>query len=1414
MYRLTYLSSKFFSFSIIQLTVLLLFLTTTSCDCSPNKKGTSIRNGSLLMEVPDPVLVGNQKTIEVIFTLNGNSKATSLKNFILKANYTKGRGKLSYTTFKGRVSITETEVFLEKSIAELTSAKELLAGKGPIKVSFTIVPAENVTQATIKLELYDKLTNTIKDIDVKWKEDPKPIQLELTPNGNTDVKGNTPVSLKITNKQGYLIEAGKLKLKITRTKGLSTGIAGATTLGNGEYKLDLPALAPNGSINQDLIIVPDKDVEATFKCQLIYNGKEVKDAKSVNINWEKEVPLILKSIEFNKITNQLVCTIENTNSEPLEQVKLIYKNKTSGIKLGELELNEFDTENTIDLIDNLDPKSKEEHFNLGKLDFGTNSKAEFEFALIYKGSAPTFKSYTFTPIDIKLGLELTYDQNLGQVAYTIKNTGTEEGSNVKLIYTNVSEKPSERNVLLANQRNGETSAVSLAATTGITTGMLPLQFVTEEKATFEFKVAYEGAVLTHLTQAKEFLAPKVELELVPIGVNILAREIDVEEPNKEVKVKINTKVGTPLADHNQLKLVITPIIGDRGYLSKSVGGPKITELVGNQLGNIGDEIILYLNPDTDEKLDFKLELFYKNKSIPNPILVSWKAKEVDFRLNLVEPILPNHIEQDPRYVNLEESVEFVKLKIEQVPGSDIVDINQVKLVISRTLGNTGFLSRSKESNSVSELVGDQLGKLGDEITLYVNPQGDEKLEFKLQVYYKEKSQHVPLRLSWGKDKLRMKDLNTFDEDGEASFVIENNSGHRISKKGYENMEVEIKSNNRSEFTLLNRDVEVGKVAALSEFGKHIVNSIRFKLKDAHGEKESIVTVTIRKKGAANPLDSKQIVWREQGNIEVYLDKVVKGGYISIGGIDVYLLNTNKSEIDTAHIKLRLLNTKGLDVRLNHKVYHENSSPTLQEIVVQDRIGVNRDIVIGLDIVGHPTAMSSRELELVLEDNNGVFYQEKLIFINESKLIVSCNALDKELETVQFAEKELSNNIKLKAKDSGFRLDFYVKNVLKMQSKSQQLKENAEALLNTLPDPWLANKYEPYIRKNILAPAADALEKANEFLKDYMQSAEDDVKKLLETDQLDKVCEVLISIGKIYLEAFKTQENKEKVIAIFNALMQRLDSKTQDYATNTSKQYHASEAIQIGKVAADMVNNSEEIAKVCNLNITKVVEISKVAYLAAVQAKLAKISVIDNHKVDNPQHAFTPAIKAARIAKQARARGVTSKEITQAATKAYIAAAQAELTRVNYAKEAILKYPSLSVYSSAQILDASNIAAKVAQRAKIEGFEDNQTNLAAKDAYISAAQAQLAIANYYKSEISKFVIPSVQKYEVKKPLNAVNDAAEIAKAAKENGFLSEETNQIIKETYEAVLAIYKDLNTEQQTYNDIINQIKIKIQQLS
>lgn len=595
----------------------------------------------------------------------------------------------------------------------------------------------------------------------------KPVEdLVLTATKNF-IKGQEPIQLKIAN-HGTHATISALKLRIARIAGSYAHIQGAQDQGNGQYEIEVKEVAAHNTMMQELTVVPGEDMKATLECQLIYQGQP--QGNKVIITWEKGIALVLEDVKYDQDSKYITYSLVNKGSAlvPLP-IKLTYKTTTPGIRLGGVLLQAGEAQ-TIDLPSSmtLRPLEKVENIKLYQLDFGSNSKADFEFRVLDEGSSTIPALYTFTNVDIKLELVLNYDQNSQLLNYTISNNGKSIAKDVKLVYKHISSNLHKAMVFLGGKKNGETVPIDLAALNGNITGTLPLDFKGHDQADFEFKVVCNQITLEQLTQKQTFQAPSLKLEKTALLLECVTtlpnstKNLQLNEPEEKATINIKNNLKSldskPINLDEALELQITRKVGSTGYLSEKKGGSGANTILihPKNLRSIIEHRDLYVNPQKDAELKFELQIFYKKQPISNVLVISWKAHEKKFQLEFIKTnttnVAPKNYGRIPAIIKLTAEEKSIQFKIKQEPIkinlTNVVDDLTVKLEKNST-NSMAIFSTKNQPLTAMELKGNELGSnLGETISLAFEPNGELDLSFKLQLYYQGKAQGNPLIFDW------------------------------------------------------------------------------------------------------------------------------------------------------------------------------------------------------------------------------------------------------------------------------------------------------------------------------------------------------------------------------------------------------------------------------------------------------------------------------------------------------------------------------------------------------------------------------------------------------------------------------------------------------------------------------------------
>ncbi len=896
------------------------------------------------------------------------------------------------------------------------------------------------------------------------------------------IEGQEPLQLKIDNNDKSSTQADGLQLIITRTAGAHASIVDAQNLGAGKYELKLDPINSQQSISRDFTILGGDEKTATFTIQLIYLGQLV--GKPVEITWKRGFAVALREVKYDKDTGNITGTLENIGTKAVRKVQVKCISKTSGIKFNGKELKK-DQEIEVTNIAELPFNEKHENHSFGKIEFGTNPIANLEFTVMYEGGKMEPISHTFTAKDIQLSLAINYDAVQEEVSYTVKNAGTGKATKVELAYQNTSYSwnPEEQKVLLNNLTNGKVDLGSIAAEPDPMLQTFSIDFQGQAKARFTFKVICEGVELPQLSQEKEFKAPQIKLQLeATTGSNKHALYLYDTASNVQQEAKIIIKdQGSSDVNLDQLKITITPTIATaKGYLSLTAEGSPVTELVGAQC-NLGNELALHICPKGDEKLEFKLQLYYKENPIGNALPISWKAHPIELKFKLVEPVVQETDLQN--VIQLREDIRSIKLQItSQLASGQAVDMKQVQLRIQRTIGKTGFLAKPLTGNELL-LTGDELGSMNQDIALLLDPQGDKQLAFKLTLTYQGKPQHIPIHLSWDTANLKLEGSDYLTGENIGKLQIRRISNSPVDFKDFT---VEI-SSKKASFILLNEDANsLGSSASAIQFEHHV--KVQFKVQADHGQMKEDVMILIKR--GTTVLAQKIVKW-ESKKMAVEVSVKLNGYYIHNNQLATFcLVNLSQADVLNKDITFQLTNPKHLTVKLaGHKgteiITTSDQAFTLDEFAPSNTLGQDSSdsSIFSLYVKEHPATTREAELKFTFRDSQGnLFYSKTLNWIAPS-IVEENGFIKKEAETLHYEKLEnylyaYSHPIDADAQQKSWEA------IMKMQTKAKEVKQRAEELAKTVEPLTLVNSsFKNYLHDLQVSMEDRFIQKIEDFKKE-------------------------------------------------------------------------------------------------------------------------------------------------------------------------------------------------------------------------------------------------------------------------------------------------------------------------------------------
>lgn len=605
------LTKKYSSILAFQCIGILFAFNSISCRCNDNPGTNQPSNANILMQVPTDPLIGDKKTVEVTFTLADSNQEASLEGLKLRVTLQETGGVGSQISYPSAAAMTQ----LDKPLQQVLHLEKLSSSTSPCKVPFTFVITDaKTTQLEAKFELVNQTDHLIHEGTVIWKAIAQPIDLALTLTTPDKLQDDQKtISLQIRNKGTEKTAHNQLKLKVTRQEGNSAELLyGQKRLGKQDvYLVDLPTLTAQATLPYELTINPKQDSKVTFVLELIYQGKNI--SSPITVTWKKTHVLQIDNFYHSNTTGQVSCNIHNIGTEAVNHVKVSCTTQTPGAQLAGSASQEI-------IIGDLKPNEKKVDFELGNLNLGgANKSAAFVFTLSYEeeGIPKTMPAIvqTFTKADIGVSVSTSYDKDSRKVEVTIANSWlADKAEGLKLVYKNKSADAEGKLATLDNQQE-HTLDIGDLDSGEQNKQNFTLDLKEAEAATFYFEVQYDNNPLE--TTIETFHAQPIDLALEFDNENLYGA-------GHEIKLKIKEKSRRPIKIED-LKLVVQQESGEAATISKNLGGAAISEIIGADLGKLGDELTLYVNPTAGAKAaTFTFQLQYKGKDIGEPEVISWQ----------------------------------------------------------------------------------------------------------------------------------------------------------------------------------------------------------------------------------------------------------------------------------------------------------------------------------------------------------------------------------------------------------------------------------------------------------------------------------------------------------------------------------------------------------------------------------------------------------------------------------------------------------------------------------------------------------------------------------------------------------------------------------------------------------------------
>jgi hypothetical protein len=598
-----------------------------SCSsCEDKSKGNS-KDAGITMQIPSDPIIGDQKTVEVTFTLEDKAKTADLGNFTLEVTIKNEIGDVGSEISYGNNPKT---THINGSLKDISTVNALTAANPSCKVDINFLPAPKTKELELQIRLLNKTGEPVKEGTATWKTAPESVELSISRTTPEELKATQRnVNIEVKNKGAAAVEKGKLKLWIEREGGSNATIIGASQVNDTNvYTLDLPSMGAESTISYPMTIDPKEDQKFTLNFRPQYNGQDT--ATPFKVTWERGPELKIVEIKHDREgSNQVQVVVQNVGTSPAKNVEVTSNVTTKGATL------DGSAKKAVK-VDELQPGETKTIDNLGVLDFGKkgnkeNTSAACEFGISCAAACPKapapqiVKQKVFIKAaDIVFSFDIHQDADTGKVTYLIKNTGKDIAKGVKLEIKNSSSDPEGSLATLLNKKQEKSIVLGDLASGKKMSDELVLDLKDAEEATFEFNLIYDGESISEVE--KTFKAKPLNLSLAlitPIKNN--AEEYILYGAENTLKLKIEQAHNSRSININHLELSIKVPAGDGTVVSQNLDGSAITELSGVNLGKLGDIITLYVNPKLEaQEANIRIELYYKKELVGTPVLVQWR----------------------------------------------------------------------------------------------------------------------------------------------------------------------------------------------------------------------------------------------------------------------------------------------------------------------------------------------------------------------------------------------------------------------------------------------------------------------------------------------------------------------------------------------------------------------------------------------------------------------------------------------------------------------------------------------------------------------------------------------------------------------------------------------------------------------
>lgn len=658
----------------------------------------------------------------------------------------------------------------------------------------------------------------------------------------------------------------------------------------------LTAANPSLKVPFTFIITSPSTTGLTAEFKLLNKAGE--PVNTGPVNWKKgnkAVGLFLSRTSSDKIKGDnktISLKIENKETQTIEK--------------GQLKLKIIRTQGNTASIQGATQVGSTSVYTIDLPSVTATSSLPYDLTIVPKDDQQTTFSIQLQYEDISIGnavtaswekglvIEVEHDRKTNDVKVFVTNTGTETAKDVKLTYgtktsnAKIGETANNQKVLkdLKPREKREVSDLG------------KLDFGKGNNGEDNMAAACEFGISCASSCPINPVTTVIEKKVFTRIDIVLSLSVTYDMDKGEVSYVIEN-AGKDTASGLKLKYENTST-DERGKLA-TVGTKQAgTIVLGDLASGKKFENILAVDLKDAGVASFNFELQYDNKPMAE-LVREFQNKPINLFLEVIDPLLNN----GESYI-LYGANHQVKLKINQVPGSRNINLNDLQIAIQEESHNQATISQKVDGASIDKLIGADLSK---DIILYINtvPQAKEA-KFKLQLKYKNEEIGDPVLVEWREYQIFIKDSGLLVGDQEGNFQIFSTVPIELHA-----LTVTLESDEGTSFQLYGTEdrnnfgtsATLSKVAKYDTLEKICTTPIKFKINQRNDKEKSNLKIVIRHKETV--IAKKQVDWVEEG-ISLQITVRPLNYADSPGTATINVKNTSNRKVDLRKVTVNFSNT--------------------------------------------------------------------------------------------------------------------------------------------------------------------------------------------------------------------------------------------------------------------------------------------------------------------------------------------------------------------------------------------------------------------------------------------------------------------------------------------------------------------------